>query len=150
MNAVAQNCIGERVTDLGWKRLDLVVLFPGVVEAVLLDITVQCPHAKGRERASYTPGLAAKAGESAKLARYGQSIRPVALESHGRLGDSSVATLGDLASWAVAVSPGQGLRESQLVRRWRLALETILIYEKADILVQSLGASGTTWCRAAG
>ena len=136
-----------RKPDGSWReaRLDLVVRFPGVVEAILLDITVQCPHAKGREKACCIPGLAALAGEKAKLARYGGTDRPVAFESHGRLGQSSLKTLEDLASWAVAVSPGPGLRETCLLRRWRLALETILVNEKADILVQSLGGVAATW-----
>jgi hypothetical protein len=137
----------RRKSDGSWReaRLDLVVRFPGCVEAVLLDVTVQCPHAKGRDRACCVPGLAAKAGEQAKLARYGTTVRPLSFESHGRLGMSSLNTLADLAAWAVAVSPGQGLRESRLVRRWRLALETILMSEKADIMVQSLGGLAATW-----
>ena len=104
--------------------------------------------AKGRSRSCRLPGLFAKAGEKAKLARYGDTVRPLAFESHGRLGYASLSTLDDLATWAVASSHRSGFRESGLVRRWRLALETTLVFEKADLLVQSLGAVGAKWaCR---
>ena len=89
----------------------------------------------------------AQAGEKAKKARYGEEFRPLAFESHGRLGHQSLLTIADLASWAAAVSPHQGLRETAMIRRWRLALESALLFEKADLMVQSLGGTGASWCQ---
>ena len=63
----------------------------------------------------------------------------------GRLGKRSLETLDDLAAWAAMASSCDGVREKALVRKWRLALETALVFEKADLLVQSLGAAGTGW-----
>ena len=81
--------------------------------------------------------MAAKAGESAKLSRYGPTVRPLAFESHGRVGARSLQIFNDLAAMAVAAQPPQTrLRETALVRRWRLALEATLVFEKADLLVQ--------------
>ena len=102
------------------------------------------PYAKSRERAAIVPGMAARAAEAAKLARHGSSVQPLAFESFGRLGARSLGTLRDLAALASA-SSSMPVREAALVRTWRLSLETTLLHEKADLLVQSLGGSGARW-----
>ena len=94
---------------------------------------------------SLSAGLAAKDREKAKRARYGADVLPLSFESHGRLGASSLGTVQLLASWACAASPGQRQRESVLLRRWQTSLEAVLVYEKADLLVQSLGGTGAAW-----
>ena len=116
---------------------------------MLMDVTTQCPHANGCHSASQEPGLAAKAGEKAKLARHGEDRRALALEIHGRIGPESPATLADLAAWTVVLSPHQGLRETALVQWRRLALQSVSMYEKADLPMQSLGGGGASWCCAA-
>ena len=137
----------QQKADGTWAeaRLDLVARFPGSLETTMVDVTVWCPHAKGRKKAATVPGSAAQSGEKAKRARYGDSVSPLALESYGRLGDNSRQTLEWLAAWAVAVSASQGMREAALVRRWRLSLEAVLLQEKADLLIQSLGCHGCSW-----
>ena len=52
----------------------------------------------------------------------------------------------DLAALAYAASCIQPVREAALVRRCRLALETTLLHEKADLLVQSVGGTAAKWC----
>ena len=102
-------------------------------------------HTPSRGTELPVPGTAAKAAEAAKMSRYGDSVRPLAFESFGRLGARSLGTLRDLAALASAASI-QPMREAALVRRWRLALETTLLHEKADLLVQSLGGAAAKWC----
>ena len=90
-------------------------------------------------------GTAARAAEAAKMGRYGAGVRPLAFTPFGRLCPNSLTTLRDLAALACAASGGQFLRETALARRWRLALEITLLFEKADVLVQSLGGAGSRW-----
>ena len=137
----------KRRSDGTWQeaRLDLVVHFPGALQTVMVDVTVLCPHARGRERSHTAPALAAKSGESAKLSRYGDTVLPLAFESHGRLGPKSIGTLDTLAAWAATSVPWRMLDEKAIVRRWRSSLEVVLLHEKADLLVQSLGGNGAGW-----
>ena len=113
---------------------------------MMVDIAIYSPHAKSCKNAFKLGGVAAKAVEKAKLVRYGPSVHPLVFESHGRLGAASLQTLEELASWAAAASHGQRVREASLTKPWRLSLETVLIHEKADLLIQSLGGCGARWC----
>ena len=112
----------------------------------MVDVAIYSHHAKCRKNAFKLGGIAAKAGEKKKLNRYGPSVRQLVFESHGRIGEASLQTLEELASWDDAGSHGQRVREASLIKRWRLALETVLIHEEADLLVQSLGGCGARWC----
>ena len=64
---------------------------------------------------------------------------------YGRLGQKSLETLNDLASWAAVASPYLRIRESSLLKRWRHALEATLLHEKADLLMQCLGSQAADW-----
>ena len=139
----------KRRSDGSWNeaRLDLVIRYPGCLQSLMVDVAVYSPYAKSRDRCAVVPGFAARAGENAKLARYGECVRPLVFESFGRLGAKSMDTLYELAAWTVAssTSPGMMPCQSALVRRWRTALETRLLFEKADLLVQSLGGHAAGW-----
>ena len=115
------------------------------MDMMLVDVAVYSAFAKSRARCAVVPGFAAAAGENAKLCRYGDQVHPLVFECLGRPGHKSMLTLQELAAWAVAASPGQMLRQAALVRRWRSSLERVLLYEKADLLVQSLGGTGADW-----
>ena len=84
----------KRRSDGSWNeaRLDLVIRYPGCLQSLMVDVAVYSPHALSRARSAVVPGFAACAGKSGKLARYGQSVRPLVFESFGRLGPKSMVT----------------------------------------------------------
>ena len=125
-----------RVTE---AILDVVSSFPGGISQTLLDVTVRCPHAGRYEKADSRCGDAAAGGEWDKQERYGDCVSPVAFETYGRLGAVSVRHLQSLASSAQArLAPSDSCR-SGLCSHWRLALERVLLFEIADVVLLSLG-----------
>ena len=66
--------------------LDVVCGFPGVLQQLWIDVSVQCPHAKSYNESASKPGVAAVAGEAEKTKRYGTAVRPLVFVTHGGLG----------------------------------------------------------------
>ena len=85
--------------------LDAVVITPGCFSTVPVDVTIRCPHAqRTATRASATPSVAAGQGEEDKHNRYGSSVLPLALETYGRMGRTSLQSVHQLANQVVAAS----------------------------------------------
>ena len=105
--------------------LDVCAHFPGQVHQWRLDVTVRCTWAQGN-RARSSPGLAAKAGVSAKAKRYGETVTAIAMEPLGRMAKESDEALWEMARQArdkrlTQCAPSQGYR------KLRLCLERALV-----------------------
>ena len=66
--------------------LDVVSWFPGVLQQLWIHVSVRCPHAERYNESASKPGVAAVAGEAEKMKRYGTAVRPLIIETCGRLG----------------------------------------------------------------
>ena len=133
--------------------LDAVVITPGCSSSTPLDVTIRCPHAQRYNneaattmKASVTPSVAAREGENDKHARYGPSVLPVALETYGRMGRTSLQAVNQLANQVVAASASSRFHcGSDFVAALRCELERALFWNIADITLLSLGRSCQVW-----
>ena len=99
-------------------------------------MTVRCPHAETvAESAASSPGVAARAGEQAKISRYGAEVTPVSFETYGQIGASSAASLRSVTSWL----SGRYTSGSRLYTAGRVSLELALAQEIAETSLQCLG-----------
>ena len=124
--------------------LDAIVITPRCVNSVPLDVTIRCPHSERCDRdsasAATSPAVAAMQGEQEKLRRYGPSVRPVALETYGRMGYKSMTCLQQLASTISSSSTFSRFRSgADLVAAWRCELERTLCWNIADVTLLSIG-----------
>ena len=119
--------------------MDVVFHFPGGPSVRHIDVTVRSPHAERYAHADVIPGVAAKAGVSDKLDRYGPSVLAVSLETYGRMDPCSVSHVRemsfDFTRPCSRQSPGLAYQ------RLRYRLEHALLFEIADIVIQSLGGT---------
>ena len=115
--------------------MDITSWWPGgATRTDLLDVTIRCPHAERYRAASTSPGTAAAAGPTEKLARYGSAVEAISFESYGRLAAASTDALGRLAADARHAA-GAEPRPARLEPRWRLAAERALAWATADVLL---------------
>ena len=111
--------------------------FPGHVQLWRLDVTLRSSWAHN-ERARWTPGIAAAAGVSAKMTRYGQAVTAISMEPLGRLSQTSSEALWEMAQQArdkriTQIAPSQGYR------KLRLCLERALLWSMAERLIAATG-----------
>ena len=118
--------------------LDLVVTFPGAVQAHYIDVTIRCPHAERYEHAGHAPGEAASTAVREKRAHYGSSVLTVAMETYGRFAAEIHRALEVLASQAGYCARDQWA-VPRLVPAWRSALERVVLFAVADIDLLALG-----------
>jgi len=124
--------------------LDAVIITPGCVDSVPFDVTIRCPHAEryGSESAptSTTAAAAAMQGEQEKLARYGPSVQPIALETYGRMGYKSIECLRQLVSTISSTTIFTRFRSgADLMATLRCDIERTLCWNIADITLLSIG-----------
>jgi hypothetical protein len=114
--------------------LDVVTSWPGGSSLRAWDVVISCPHSSRARRPDERPAAAAEGGEHVKIARYGDGVTTLALESYGRLGPRSQDALQLVAREAVlygtAVIP-PGL----LQRRWRQDIDLALAFAQADAVL---------------
>ena len=130
---LSQHATGE--SREAW--LDICAHFPGQMHHWRLDVTVRSTWAQGN-RARKSPGLAAKAGVSAKAKRYGEAVTAIAMEPLGRIAAESNEALWDMARQArdkrlTQCAPSQGYR------KLRLCLERALLWSMAERLIAATG-----------
>ena len=80
--------------------MDIVAWWPGSCNSQLIDVTVRCPHAARYLSTAVKAGVPAEGGERENRKRYGTAVAAIALESYGRMGVASQATLETLAAEA--------------------------------------------------
>ena len=119
--------------------LDVVGVWPGDSVLRCYDITIASPHAKRVKNPWRRPGVAARAGESRKAAKYGDSVRPLSFEAYGRLGPRSLRCLDEAAREA-ALFGRADMCARQLMHRWRADMELALAYAQADAMLAARGA----------
>ena len=86
--------------------LDVTCWFPGCIECIALDVTIRFPGSTRYAGAATKAGVAASKGEQEKFRKYGQDVLPLAFETGGRLGETSMQSLQILASTAQACTVG--------------------------------------------
>ena len=119
--------------------LDVVYHLPGTTVTRNIDITVRCPFATRYVNTDSKVAVAALSGENEKVARYGSEVSPISFETFGRLGPQSMVNLQNVA--ADFVRPGGRRSCMGVYNRLRYILEYMLLYENADLILMSLGAS---------
>ena len=119
--------------------LDIVYHLPGTTVTRFIDVTVRCPFAARYASTDGRPAVAASAGENEKRQRYGCAVWPLSFETFGRLGPESVLHLQNIA--ADFVRPGGRKTCMGVYNRLRYILEYQLLFEQADLVLLSLGAS---------
>ena len=83
----------------------------GVLQQLLIDVSVRCPHAERYNDSASKPGVAAVAGEAEKRKRYGMAVRALVFETYGRLGGEGTKLLRDLVATAAANSAARMLSD---------------------------------------
>ena len=111
--------------------------FPGNVQLWRLDVTLRSSWAHN-ERARRIPGIAAAAGVTAKMARYGEAVTAISMEPLGRMSQTSCEALWQMAQQArdkriTHIAPSQGYR------KLRLSLERALLWSMAERLIVATG-----------
>lgn len=131
---------GNQVPATRWKEaiLDVVAKFPGGNTQYKLDVTLRSAYAESYGTTHTCVGLAAAAGERHKLDRYGPTVLPIAFETLGRMGPASVSCMESLLLEA-QVWGRERFNPVRTMAQWRLALETTLAYEVAEVALQNLG-----------
>ena len=83
----------------------------GVLQQLLIDVSVRCPHAERYNDSASKPGVAAVAGEAGKTKRYGTAVRSLVFETFRRLGGEGTKLLRDLVATAAANSAARMLSD---------------------------------------
>ena len=119
--------------------LDVVIRAPANPRSRYVDVTIRCPHRKGKDR-SAKAGAMAQLGEDDKGRRYGAQVMPIALESYGRMNKESRHNLRQLA-WDAAVVQTRAIDKSaaDIDAEWRVKLERTMMIELADVALSCMG-----------
>ena len=107
--------------------LDVVGVWPGDSAMRCYDVTIASPHSKRVNNPWRRPGVAARAGESRKALRYGDTVHPLSFEVYGRLGPRSLACLAETAREA-SLYGRTDMTARQRQKRWRSDMELSLAY----------------------
>ena len=122
--------------------LDLVVIFPGSVQLLCIDVSIRCPHAQRYGQAAASPGEAADAAIADKRSRYGSDVFTVVVELYGRLAGDARRALDHIATHAAACLRDHSVAP-RLVLRWRACLERAVNFSAAGIDLLALGCAPT-------
>ena len=77
------------------KFMDLEVRWAGG-RRHLIDMTIRSPYTAEAKKAAKQAGVAAEMGENDKIQHYGHEVRPLAIETFGRIGKQAEQLLADL------------------------------------------------------
>ncbi len=92
---------------------------------------MRSPHSVRYPDAGRSPGRAAEVAAAEKIARYGESVLPVPVESYGRLGAAARDTLHVLAQ-AAGVFMGDIFTPSRHEPTWHARCETAVLFAVDD------------------
>ncbi len=122
--------------------LDVVVIPPGCLSYLPIDVTIRCPHSDRYSGSANKVAVAAADGEGEKLSRYGPTVMPISLETYGRMGPSSIAGVRQLAGVLSTSAGFVNFRTgSDLLAALRGEIERTLLWNIADITLLSLGGA---------
>ena len=143
-----------RVTEDGKvteATLDVVVISPGNFSSFPIDVTIRCPHGirneRGQSLSANRTAVAGKDGELERLLRYGEQVCPLSLETYGRMGYGSMASMRALTASIASSKSHYGIFRSggHMLAALRLEVELALAFNIADITILALGhGSGTS------
>ena len=119
--------------------LDVVIRAPANPRSRYVDVTIRCPHRKGKDH-SEKAGTMTQLGEDDKGRRYGAQVMPIALESYGRMNKESRHNLRKIA-WDAAIVQTRAIDKSaaDIYAEWRLKLERTMMIELADVALSCMG-----------
>ncbi|CAK0897411.1 unnamed protein product [Prorocentrum cordatum] len=153
---VPELCIQKANGDVEERIMDLVVAWPASGQQFLLDVTVRSPFASELRHQHLQPGVAARNGEKDKLAHYGPSVTPFAVELFGQLGPAALHALAAMHMVSCEcgrLRPGTGRASALNLRAVRADLEAAVVQSAAQQAMasslQALGWAGRRAQRAA-
>ena len=119
--------------------LDVVIRAPANPRSRFIDVTIRCPHRKGKDHGEKA-GAMAQLGEGDKERRYGVQAMPIAFESYGRMSEESRHNLRQVA-WDAAMVQKRAIDKptADIYAEGRLKLERTLILELAAIALCCMG-----------
>lgn len=113
--------------------MDLVIRAPANPRTRYIDVTIKCPHRKGKDN-SRCIGIAADTDDGDKSRRYGEQVMPISIESNGRMGAESRYCLRQLAFDASIVQTRSACNSAaDIYSEWCVKLERAVLVELANI-----------------